>query len=556
MTAANPLLSRVFFGMDDSRVFLFDSTLRDGAQTQGVDFNVLDKQAIAEALDKIGIDYVEGGWPGANPTDDAFFAQPPGLKRAKLVAFGMTRRPGRSAGNDPGLAALTGTKARAVCMVGKSWDFHVDVALGISRTENVDMIAESVTHAKTRVDEVMFDAEHFFDGYRANPAYALDCAKAAFEAGARWIVLCDTNGGTLPHEIERIVGEVAKTIPGTQLGIHCHNDTENAVANSLAAVRAGARQIQGTLNGLGERCGNANLVSLIPSLLLKTDYKLGVDREALKGLTHLSRLLDERLNRAPSRNAAYVGESAFAHKGGLHVSAVEKDPRTYEHIDPALVGNRRHIVVSDQSGRANILARFRDIGLEIEADDPKVASLVELVKVREYDGYAYDGAEASFELLARRELGGIPDYFRVARFRVMDDRRWNARGELVTESEATITLEVGEERLMTVATGNGPVNALDSALRKALLAFYPELEDMRLVDYKVRILTPSAGTGAVTRVMIESADGTGERWSTVGVSPNIIDASFNALHDGISWKLYRAGAPVRSDAPKGAARKS
>jgi 2-isopropylmalate synthase len=542
--------------MDDSRIYLFDSTLRDGAQTQGVDFNVLDKQAIAQALDKIGIDYVEGGWPGANPTDDAFFAQPPGLKRAKLVAFGMTRRPGRSAGNDPGLAALTGTKAKAVCMVGKSWDFHVDVALGISRTENIDMIAESVAHAKTRVDEVMLDAEHFFDGYRANPTYALDCAKAAFEAGARWIVLCDTNGGTLPHEVERIVGEVAKTIPGTRLGIHGHTATENAVANSLAAVRGGARQIQGTLNGLGERCGNANLVSLIPSLLLKTDFKIGIDREALKGLTHLSRLLDERLNRVPLRNAAYVGESAFAHKGGLHVSAVEKDPRTYEHIDPSLVGNRRHIVVSDQSGRANILARFRDIGLEIEANDPKVASLVELVKVREYDGYAYDGAEASFELLARRELGGIPDYFRVARFRVMDDRRWNARGELVTESEATITLEVGEERLMTVATGNGPVNALDSALRKALLAFYPELEDMRLVDYKVRILTPSAGTGAVTRVMIESADGTGERWSTVGVSPNIIDASFNALHDGISWKLYRAGAPGRSGAPKGAARQS
>jgi len=542
--------------MDDRRVYLFDSTLRDGAQTQGVDFNVLDKQAIAQALDKIGIDYVEGGWPGANPTDDAFFAQPPGLKTARLVAFGMTRRPGRSAANDPGLAALIGTKARSVCMVGKSWDFHVDLALGIPRSENIDMIAESVTHAKTRVEEVMFDAEHFFDGYKANPVYALDCAKAAFEAGARWIVLCDTNGGTLPHEIERIVGEVTRTIPGSKLGIHCHNDTENAVANSLAAIRAGVRQIQGTLNGLGERCGNANLVSLIPSLLLKTDFEIGIDREALRGLTHLSRLLDERLNRAPSRNAAYVGESAFAHKGGLHVSAVEKDPRTYEHIEPSLVGNRRHIVVSDQSGRANILARFRDIGLSIEADDPKVAALVELVKVREYDGYAYDGAEASFELLARRELGGIPEYFRVARFRVMDDRRWNARGELVTESEATITLEVGEERLMTVATGNGPVNALDSALRKALLTFYPELEDMRLVDYKVRILTPSAGTGAVTRVMIESADATGERWSTVGVSPNIIDASFNALHDGISWKLFRAGAPVRSGAPKGTARKS
>jgi 2-isopropylmalate synthase len=553
---ANSLFVRISSAMDDSRVYLFDTTLRDGAQTQGVDFNVLDKQAIAQALDKIGIDYVEGGWPGANPTDDAFFAQPPGLKRAKLVAFGMTRRAGRSAANDPSLTAVIGSKATAVCIFGKSWDFQVDVALGIPRSENIDMIADSVSHAKTRVDEVMFDAEHFFDGYRANPGYALDCARAAYEAGARWVVLCDTNGGTLPHEIERIAGEVSKIIPGTSLGVHCHNDTENAVANSLAAVRAGVRQIQGTLNGLGERCGNANLVSLIPSLLLKTDFKLGIDHEALKGLTHLSRLLDERLNRAPARGAAYVGESAFAHKGGLHVSAVEKDPRTYEHIDPSLVGNSRHIVVSDQSGRANILARFRDIGLEIEADDPKVASLVELVKVREYDGYAYDGAEASFELLARRELGGIPDYFRVARFRVMDDRRWNARGELVTESEATITLEVGEERLMTVATGNGPVNALDTALRKALLAFYPELEDMRLVDYKVRILTPSAGTGAVTRVMIESADDTGERWSTVGVSPNIIDASFNALHDGISWKLYRAGAPVRNGVPKGTARKS
>jgi 2-isopropylmalate synthase len=534
--------------MDDRRVYLFDSTLRDGAQTQGVDFSVADKLAIAQALDKLGVDYIEGGWPGANPTDDAFFAQPPVLKRARLVAFGMTRRPGRSAANDPGLAALTGSKARALCMVGKSWDFHVDVALGIPRAENIDMIAESVAHAKTRVDEVMLDAEHFFDGYKANPTYALDCAKAAYQAGARWVVLCDTNGGTLPHEIERIVAEVANAIPGTHLGIHCHNDTENAVANSLAALRAGARQIQGTLNGLGERCGNANLVSLIPSLLLKTDFKIGIDPEALKGLTHVSRLLDERLNRAPARNAAYVGESAFAHKGGLHVSAVEKDPSTYEHIEPSLVGNRRHIVVSDQSGRANILARFRDIGLAIEADDPKVASLVELVKAREYDGYAYDGAEASFELLARRELGSVPEYFRVARFRVMDDRRWNARGELVTESEATITLEVGSERLMTVATGNGPVNALDTALRKALLAFYPELEDMRLVDYKVRILTPGAGTGAVTRVMIESTDATGERWSTVGVSANIIDASFNALHDGISWKLFRSGAPARHGA--------
>jgi 2-isopropylmalate synthase len=527
---------------DDKRIYIFDTTLRDGAQTQGVDFGVGDKLAIAQALDRLGVDYIEGGWPGANPTDDAFFAEPPALKRAKLVAFGMTRRAGRSAANDPALAASVGSRAPAVCLFGKSWDFQVDVALGVERSENLTMIEESIALVAARGAEAMFDAEHFFDGYKANPAYALDCLKAAERAGARWLVLCDTNGGTLPHEIERIVGKVIEKIPGSKIGIHCHNDTENAVANSLVALRAGVRQVQGTLNGLGERCGNANLVSLIPTLVLKTDFITGVSAEQLSQLTKISRLLDERLNRAPLRNAAYVGESAFAHKGGLHVSAVEKDPRTYEHIDPVRVGNRRHIVVSDQSGRANILARFRDIGLTVEADDPKIASLVETVKAREYDGYAYDGAEASFELLARRALGRIPEFFRLARFRVMDDRRWNARGELVTESEATITVEVDGERLMSVATGNGPVNALDQALRKSLLPLYPQLEDMRLVDFKVRILTPNAGTEAVTRVMIESADSSGERWTTVGVSTNIIDASFNALHDAITWKLYRAGA--------------
>jgi 2-isopropylmalate synthase len=527
--------------MDDRRIYLFDSTLRDGAQTQGVDFSVADKQAIAEALDRFGVDYVEGGWPGANPTDDAFFAAPPAFERARLTAFGMTRRPGRSAGNDPGLAALLGNPAPAVCMVGKAWDFHVDVALGIARNENIAMIGESVAHARARGRETMFDAEHFFDGYKSNPAYALDCVREAHRAGARWIVLCDTNGGTLPHEVERIVGAVAEHIPGTQLGIHAHNDTENAIANSLAALRSGARQVQGTLNGLGERCGNANLVSLIPSLMLKTDFELGLSAHDLSQLTHLSRLLDERLNRLPQRGAAYVGESAFAHKGGLHVSAVEKDPRTYEHVDPTLVGNRRHIVVSDQSGRANILARFREIGLDLNGDDPRIPALVEQVKTREYEGYAYDGAEASFELLARRALGRVGDYFRLVRFRVMDDRRWNVRGDLVTESEATVTIEVGDQQMMTVATGNGPVNALDTALRKALLPVYPALEDMRLVDYKVRILTPGSGTAAVTRVMIESADGTRERWRTVGVSANIIDASFNALHDGITWKLLHHG---------------
>ncbi len=529
---------------DDKRVYIFDSTLRDGAQTQGIDFSVADKVAISKALDGIGVDYVEGGWPGANPTDDAFFGDPPAFETARFVAFGMTRRAGRSPENDPGLSAVLHSKAPVVCLFGKSWDFQVRVALDIPLEENVAMISDSVRLATARKEEVMFDAEHFFDGYKADPSYALACIKAAHEAGARWVVLCDTNGGTLPDEIERIVGEVCAEIPGGQVGIHCHDDTENAVANSLAALRAGARQVQGTLNGLGERCGNANLVSLIPSLALKTDYEIGVSDEGLAQLTHVSRLLDERLNRAPRKNAAYVGDSAFAHKGGAHVSAVEKDPRTYEHIEPTLVGNRRHIVVSDQSGRSNILARFRELEIEVEPGDPKVLSLVEQVKAREFEGYAYDGAEASFELLARRSLGKVPEFFRLQRFRVMDDRRWNARGELVTESEATVSLEVGGQSKFEVANGNGPVNALDTALRKALIPVYPQLGDMRLVDYKVRILTPQAGTRAVTRVMIESADGEGRRWTTVGVSPNIIDASYNALYDGITWKLLQAGAAI------------
>ncbi|MFQ5939630.1 MAG: citramalate synthase, partial [Alphaproteobacteria bacterium] len=443
---------------------------------------------------------------------------------------------------DPGLQALVATPAQAVCLVGKTWDFHVDVALGIERAENIDMIADSVAMVSGRVAEVLFDAEHFFDGYKANRAYALDCLKAAHGAGARWIVLCDTNGGTLPHEVEDIVGEVVKMIPGSHIGIHCHNDTDNAAANSLAAVRAGARQIQGSLNGLGERCGNANLVSLIPTVVLKMEFETSITAEALRRLTHLSRLVDERLNRAPARNAPYVGESAFAHKGGLHASAMEKDPRSYEHLDPALVGNRRHMVVSDQAGRANILARFREIGLEVDADDPKLGELVELVKAREHDGYAYDGAEASFELLARRALDGVPEYFKLISFRVIDERRWNARGELVTLSEATIKIEVAGDKVTTVAEGNGPVNALDNALRKALAPAFPQLADVRLVDYKVRILTPDEGTKAVTRVMIESVDGQGARWSTVGVSTNVINASYNALHDSITYKLFRAGA--------------
>jgi 2-isopropylmalate synthase len=403
------------------------------------------------------------------------------------------------------------------------------------------MIRDSVALAVTRVDEVVFDAEHFFDGYKANSGFAVDCLKAALGAGARWIVLCDTNGGSLPDEVERIVGAVARTIPGEQLGIHCHNDTENAVANSLAAVRAGARHVQGTLNGLGERCGNANLVSLIPSLVLKMGFTTGVTAAGLRNLTHVSRLLDERLNRPPNRHAAYVGEAAFAHKGGLHVSAVEKDPRCYEHIDPESVGNRRHIVVSDQAGRANLVARLRELGIEVDPANDRLGALLELVKAREFAGYAYDGAEASFELLARRSLGEVPEYFRLTSFRVIDERRWNARGELVTLSEATIKVEIAGAGVMTVAEGNGPVNALDSALRQALIRNFPELDSIRLSDYKVRILTPQDGTKAVTRVMIETSDEAGATWSTVGVSTNVIDASYNALHDSLTYRLLREG---------------
>lgn len=525
------------------RVYLFDTTLRDGAQTTGVDFSVADKVAIAEALDELGVDYVEGGWPGANPTDDSFFLAPPKLKNASLVAFGMTRRPGRSAENDPGLAPLLNSQASAICLVGKAWDFHVDVALEIPHEENIAMIRDSIAYAKERKGEAMYDAEHFFDGYKSNPDFTLACAKAAYEAGARWIVLCDTNGGTLPDEVERIVREVTEHIPGTHLGIHAHNDTENAVANTLAAVRGGVRQVQGTINGLGERCGNANMMSVIPSLMLKMGFDTGMTDEGLAQLTHISRMLDERLNRNSNRHQAYVGASAFAHKGGLHVSAVAKDPKTYEHIEPELVGNQRHIVVSDQAGRSNLLARLKEFDIVIE-DESKIRLLLDKVKEKEFEGYAYDGAEASFELLARKALGEVPDYFRLSRFRVMDDRRWSARHELVTESEATVTVNVGGQEVMRVAMGNGPVNALDVALRQALVECYPNLEDMHLVDYKVRIMPPRAdttGTDAVTRVVIESSDSEGHRWSTVGVSANIIDASYVALRDAYAYKLYREG---------------
>ncbi len=529
--------------MSKERLFLFDTTLRDGAQTQGVDFSVEDKRQIALALDALGLDYIEGGWPGANPTDTSFFAERPPLQRARFTAFGMTKRAGRSLSNDPGFAAVLAADTDAVCLVGKTWDFQVDVALEIPRDENLAGIAESIAAVKAKGREPLFDAEHFFDGYKSNPEYALSCLQAAQDAGARWLVLCDTNGGTMPEDVYEIVEEVKTELPQANLGIHAHNDTDQAVAVSLAAVRAGARQVQGTLNGLGERCGNANLCSLLPTLLLKEPYarqfETGVSLEQLAQITRTSRLLDEILNRAANRHAPYVGPSAFAHKGGLHSSAMLKDTRTYEHVPPETVGNKRKILVSDQAGRSNLLSRLADAGIDVDAKDPRLSRLLEDIKQREFLGYTYDGAEASFELLARRALGEVPDYFDIDSFRVIVEKRHNAVGEQVTVSEATVRVKIGAEMLHNVGTGHGPVDALSNALRRDLGKYSAVLEDLELVDYKVRILT--GGTEAITRVMVESKDGKGARWSTVGVSENIVDASFEALVDSIYYKLLRDG---------------
>src|SRR3954466_3383782 len=527
------------------RLYLFDTTLRDSAQMNGVDFTLHDKLAIAKLLDDLGIDYIQGGYPGANPTDTDLFSQERKLG-ATFTAFGMTRRPGRSTSNDPGLAALLEAKADAICFVAKSWDYHVRVALETTPEENLASIRDSVGAAVARGREVLLDCEHFFDGYKANPQFALACAKAAYDQGARWVVLCDTNGGALPHEVETVVGEVIKLIPGDHVGIHAHNDTEQAVANSLAAVRAGARQIQGTLNGLGERCGNANLVSIIPTLKLKPEFadrfEIGVSDAQLKIPGQASHPLHEMLNRAPNRHAPYVGESAFATKAGIHASAIMKDPATYEHVSPDHVGNRRKLLVSDQAGKSNVLAELERIGLKVDKDDARIMQLLDMVKEREAIGYAYEAADASFELLARRVLGKVPNYFDVEKFDVNIEQRDNAVGQRVTVSLAVVKVKVDGETLISAAEGIGPVNALDLALRKDLGKYQGYINGLELTDYRVRIL--NGGTEAVTRVLIESQDESGERWTTVGVSPNIIDASFQALMDSIVYKLVRSGAPA------------
>lgn len=531
------------------RLYLYDTTLRDGQQTQGVQFTAAEKVEIAAMLDALGVDYIEGGWPGANPTDSDFFAAAP-QTRATLTAFGMTKRTGRSAGNDDVLAAVMDAGTRAVCLVGKTHDYHVREALGISLDENLENIAASVAHVVAQGREALFDAEHFFDGHAANPAYALECLRTALDAGARWVVLCDTNGGTLPDRVGTVTAEViAAGLPGDRLGIHCHDDTGNAVACSLAAIAAGARQVQGTLNGLGERCGNASLTTLIPTLALKEPFRssLTTGIGSLADLTRISRRLDDILNRVPDRAAPYVGASAFAHKAGLHASAILKAPQTYEHVDPALVGNERVIPMSNQAGQSNLRARLAGAGIEVAPGDPALAQILTRVKDREDQGYAYDGAQASFELLARDELGQLPQLFEVERYRVTVERRLNAMGRRVSVSEAVVVVRIGDQRVMSVSDSigdhgedAGPVNALWRALAKDLGPWQHAIDDMTLTDFRVRII--GAGTDAVTRVTIDSADSRGQAWSTVGVSPNIVDASFEALVDAIRWKLIRDGA--------------
>ena len=533
--------------LQKERLYIYDTTLRDGQQTQGVQFSTDEKIEIADLLGDLGVDYIEGGWPGANPTDTTFFETY--RTNANLVAFGMTKRSGRSAENDDVLASVLNAGTKKICLVGKTHDFHVKTARGISLKENIEAIQQSISHVVSMGREAIFDAEHFFDGMLSNSDYAIEAIRSAYSAGARWIVLCDTNGGSLPREIEKAVSLAIKAgVPGTHLGIHTHNDTDNAVANTLIAVDAGVRQIQGTLNGLGERCGNANLTAVIPTLALKSDYcdrfETGISRTALKGMTRLSRRLDDILNRVPMRQASYVGASAFAHKSGLHANAILKDPSTYEHVDPELVGNERIIPMSNQAGASNLKKRLSDAGIDQNLNKDELEKILMLIKERESQGYSYDTAQASFELLARRTLGQLPEFFDVKRYKVTVERRKNKYNKMISLSEAVVVVKVDGQKKLSVSesldefgSDRGPVNALAKALAKDLGQYQRFIDDMRLVDFKVRIT--QGGTEAVTRVVIDSEDSAGRRWATVGVSANIVDASFDALIDAMNWKILR-----------------
>ena len=514
---------------------IYDTTLRDGTQGEGVSFSMEDKVRLAARFDAIGIHYIEGGWPGSNPKDLRFFRrmQDVTFKHAKLAAFSMTRRAGGAADSDANMRALLDAGAPVATIVGKSWDFHVTEALGTTLPENLAMIGDTIAFLRPRMDEVIFDAEHFFDGFRANPDYAVATLMAAEAAGAHWLVLCDTNGGTLPAELVATIQAVKRHVRAP-LGIHVHNDAECAVANSLAAVGEGISQVQGTFNGFGERCGNANLVSIIPSLVLK----LGLDcipEPSLRELRDVSRFVSELANRKPWSSQPYVGDSAFAHKGGMHVSAVQKHPETYEHINPEAVGNHRRVLVSELAGKSNILWKAREYGIDIDQDTPDSRRILEQVKALEDQGFQFEGAEASFELLMERALGRHRPYFELEAYRVIVEEQ---KADQEPVAEATVRVRVKGILEHTAASGNGPVNALDHALRKALEEFYPSLKTMKLLDYKVRILDESKGTAAKTRVLITSGDGE-ETWGTVGVADNIIEASWQALVDSVEYKLHR-----------------
>jgi 2-isopropylmalate synthase len=516
---------------------IYDTTLRDGCQAEDIAFTVEDKLRIAERLDQFGVRYIEGGWPGSNPRDEAFFKAVKGrpLQQAKIAAFGATRRAGIKADADSNIKMLLRADTPVVTIFGKTWDLHVRDDLRIPEAENLEVIYDSIHYLKKHVDEVIFDAEHFFDGHRANPGFALECCRVAADAGADLICLCDTNGGRLPNEIASAVDQVAQTVR-TPLGIHCHNDSELAVANSLVAVEHGAVQVQGTINGIGERCGNANLCSIVANLQLKLGAEV-VTATQLKQLRELSHFVWELANAEPNKRQAYVGLSAFAHKGGVHVSAVQKNPLTYEHIDPSVVGNQQRVLVSDLSGQSNILYKAREFGLDAEEMKPSARKVLAEVKERENQGFQFEGAEASLELLMQRGLNGEKvRNFRLIGFRVIDEKRKEDEPPL---AEATIMIEGPNGSIEhTAATGNGPVNAVDNALRKALVKFYPEIEEVKLLDYKVRVLGTGEGTEAVVRVLVESGDGE-DRWGTVGVSPNVIEASWQALCDSIDYKLYK-----------------
>jgi len=518
------------------KIYVFDTTLRDGSQGAGVSFTVGDKIKIAKALDNFGIAYIEGGWPGSNPKDEIFFNKMKKhcFKKAKLTAFGSTRRKGIKASEDSSLKAIASSGAQAACIFGKSWDLHVKYALKTSNEENLKMISESVAFLKSKKLEVIFDAEHFFDGYKNNSSYALACIKSAVDAGADFVCLCETNGGALPSDIQKTVAKVLKEFPNVKFGIHTHNDSGCAVANSIIAVEEGCVMVQGTVNGLGERCGNANLCSIIPALQLKRQFNC-VPQKSLRHLTELSRYIDEIANIVPNDSKPYVGKNAFAHKAGVHVSAMERNSETYEHMNPALVGNERRILVSDLSGKSNVLSKASELAMDIQGEPEKVKTVIEAVKNMENQGYQYENADASFFLLTKKALEKFKPFFSLKSYRVSVEK--SESGDIV--SEATVKLDIKGKEEHTVAEGDGPVNALDHCLRKALVKYYPAIKEMALTDFKVRVVNSDANTAAKVRVLIESADSS-KSWGTIGVNENIIDASWQALTDSIEYKLIKA----------------